>query len=149
MIAATINKVNDWHLVTLAIYVKRPNLAPIEHYANALKTSQKEAESWAITQYKIWLKNQVKSFLVMRKNAYLKVGMLSQDKIRIIDAMHKISEQPSLTSTCLFIVKHQEVLKALCPNQQSSQHYLSYLIEELIIQAHAYACLNTKICNFS
>lgn len=142
MITATINPKNDKYIVSFIVFAQRPDLAPIEFYANAVKDTQQAAQSWAITQYKLFLKNEVKKFVSMRENALMRVGMLNQAYIEIFNMLKKIKDCPSLTSVCLFIVQNQDYLRALVPSKNSAQHYLTYTIEEIITGAYEYAMNN-------
>lgn len=142
MITATINPKNDKYIVSFIVFAQRPDLAPIEFYANAVKDTQQAAQSWTITQYKLFLKNEVKKFVSMRENALMRVGMLNQAYIEIFNMLKKIKDCPSLTTVCLFIVQNQDYLRALVPSKNSAQYYLTYTIEEIITGAYEYAMLN-------
>jgi hypothetical protein len=145
MITATINPMKEKYIATFLVHANRPDLAPLEFFANAVKNTQKEAEMWAINQYKLWLKTQVKKFLTQREIAFIKVGALSYEYSNVIKQCRKIKDQPSLTTVCMFIVDNQELLRALVPGKQSTQHYWAYTIEEIITGAHDYIVLNQKL----
>lgn len=145
MITATINPMNEKYLATFFVHAPRPDLAPLEFFVNAVKNTQTEAEKWAINQYKLWLKLEIKKFLTQREVALNKVSILNQQYLIAITQLRKIKDQPSLTTTCKFIVDNQELLRLLVPSKMSTQYYWLYTIEEIITGAYEYSQLNKKL----
>lgn len=142
MITATINPIKEKYIVSFIVFAPRPDLSPLEFYANSVKDTKEAAQHWAVTQYKIYLKNEIKKFCAMRENALLRVNMLNKSYMEIFQLLRKIKDCPSLTTTCLFIVNNQDYLRALVPSKSSAQYYLTYTIEEIITGAYEYAMLN-------
>ena len=145
MITAVIKEVQGKYVVTFVVNVERMPYANLEFYATCVKDSYKDAESWAILQYKKWLQKEITNFCNQRKKAFQQVGPLSIAAHGLFDLLVTIKSQSSLTKTCLFITQHQDKLKSIVPGPTSSQYYWHFVMEAIFKASHEYLCFNQKL----
>lgn len=147
MIIASLSEVHGQFIATFGVKIARPSHSEKKLFENSWCTNPAQAKNWANSRAKLFIKKELTSFLKQRRTALMQVGMLNSHIDSIINGLLRLSECQSLADTCRFVVTHQQKLRVLLPSIESSQHYWSSEIEEIIHFSHQYVTGENPLWN--